>query len=153
LTAVAILMIVAFALSLVGILVDPRLINGAPAWLKPAKFAISTAIYSLTLAWIFTYLPDWPRLKSVTGWITAVVFVLEVAIIDVQADSNVCSSFELPEPVIEEMRTGARNTPARAAACNLTAISSWFGRTRFFTLKGASPTKVYVRCRSSVRHL
>jgi hypothetical protein len=141
LTAVAILMIVAFALSLVGILVDPRLINGAPAWLKPAKFAISTAIYSLTLAWIFTYLPDWPRLKSVTGWITAVVFVLEVAIIDVQADSNVCSSFELPEPVIEEMRTGARNTPARAVVCNPPAISSWFGSHAVLHFKARVPNK------------
>ena len=34
-------------------------IGGAPAWLKPAKFAASIAIYTLTLAWVFTYLPEW----------------------------------------------------------------------------------------------
>ena len=46
-------MLVAAGAALVGMLVDPRIITGAPAWLKPFKFAISTAIYSLTLAWIF----------------------------------------------------------------------------------------------------
>ena len=46
----------------VAMLVDPRTVEGWPAWLKPAKFAASTAIYSATLAWIFRYLPDWPRL-------------------------------------------------------------------------------------------
>ena len=49
--------------SLAGLLLDPRVITGAPAWLKPAQFAISTAVYSLTLAWFFTVLPDWPRLR------------------------------------------------------------------------------------------
>lgn len=99
LTAVGILMIVAFVFSLLGLLVDPRIITGAPAWLKPAKFAISTAIYSLTLAWVFTYLPDRPRLKSTTGWITAVVFVLEVAIIDLQAARGTTSHFNMSTPL------------------------------------------------------
>jgi len=95
LTAVGILMIVTFILSSVGIFMDPRIVTGAPVWLKPAKFAISTAIYSLTLAWIFTYLPDWPRVKSTTGWITAVVFVVEVAIIDIQAARGTTSHFNV----------------------------------------------------------
>ncbi len=99
LTAVGILMIAALIPSLVGILLDPRVITGAPAWLKPAKFAISTAIYSLTLAWVFTYLPDWPRLKSIAGWITAVVFVLEVAIIDLQAARGTTSHFNMGTPL------------------------------------------------------
>jgi len=99
LAAVGLLMIVVFVFSIVGMLVDPRLITGAPAWLKPAKFAVSTAIYSLTLAWVFTYLPDWPRLKSTTGWITAVVFVLEVAIIDLQAARGTTSHFNIATPL------------------------------------------------------
>ena len=53
LTAVGALMLVVTGAPLVGMLVDPRIITGAPAWLKPFKFAVSTAIYSLTLAWIF----------------------------------------------------------------------------------------------------
>ena len=79
LTAVGALMLVVAGASLVGILVDPRIIAGAPAWLKPFKFAISTAIYSLTLAWIFGWLSEWPRVRRVVGWTTAIVFVLEVA--------------------------------------------------------------------------
>jgi hypothetical protein len=51
-------MLAVAAASGVGMLVDPRVITGAPAWLKPFKFAISTAVYSLTLAWIFGWLPD-----------------------------------------------------------------------------------------------
>jgi hypothetical protein len=81
LTAVGLLMLVALAASAVGLWLDPRTIGGAPAWLKPAKFAASTAIYSLTLAWLFRYLSAWPRTRRIVSWTTAVVLVLEVAII------------------------------------------------------------------------
>ena len=74
---------------------DARTITGAPAWLKPAKFAISTAIYMLTLAWVFTWLPDWPRTRRLVGWTTAAVLVLEVAIIDVQAWRGTTSHFNV----------------------------------------------------------
>src|SRR5688500_1248496 len=93
LTAVGLLMLVVAAASIVGIFVDPRTITGAPAWLKPFKFAISTAVYSLTLAWIFRWLSDWPRVRRVVGWTTAIVFVLEVAIIDLQAWRGTTSHF------------------------------------------------------------
>ena len=95
LTSVATLMVVAFVLSLAGIMIDDRVIGGAPAWQKPAKFAISTAIYSFTLAWVFTYLPEWRRLKRIAGFLTAAILVLEVAIIDVQAARGVASHFNL----------------------------------------------------------
>ena len=95
LTAVGMLMLVVAGASLVGIFVDPRIITGAPAWLKPFKFAISTAVYSLTLAWIFGWLSDWPRVRRVVGWTTAIVFVLEVAIIDAQAWRGTTSHFNV----------------------------------------------------------
>jgi hypothetical protein len=98
LTAVGMLMLVAAVASLVGVLVDPRIITGAPAWLKPFKFAISIAIYSLTLAWIFEGLPDWPRVRRFVGWTTAIVFVLEVAIIDAQAWRGTTSHFNVSTP-------------------------------------------------------
>ena len=79
LTAVGTLMLFAAIASLVGIFVDSRVITGVPAWLKPFKFAISTSIYSFTLAWVFGWLSDWPRLRRVVGWTTAIVFVLEVS--------------------------------------------------------------------------
>src|ERR1041384_403689 len=93
LTAVGSLMAVVAVPSLLGIFVDPRIITGAPAWLKPFKFAVSTAIYSLTLAWIFGWLPDWPRVRRRVGWTTAIIFVLEVAIIDIQAWRGTASHF------------------------------------------------------------
>jgi hypothetical protein len=93
LTAAGILMAAVFAASLAAMALDRSTILGAPTWLKPAKFAISSAIYAFTLAWIFTSLPDWPRLTRRVGWITAVVLVLEVGLIDVQAARGVTSHF------------------------------------------------------------
>ena len=99
LTVVGVLMLAAAGASVVGLLVDPRVITGAPAWLKPFKFAISTAVYSLTLAWIFGLLTGWPRVRRVVGWTTAIVFVLEVAIIDAQAWRGTTSHFNVSTPL------------------------------------------------------
>ena len=99
LTAVGLLMLVVAAASVVWVFVDPRLITGAPAGLKPFKFAVSTAVYSLTLAWIFGYLSNWPRMRHIVGWTTAIVFVLEVAIIDAQAWRGATSHFNVSTPV------------------------------------------------------
>jgi hypothetical protein len=81
-----------------GLLFDPRTITGAPAWLKPLKFAVSTALYAFTLAWVFTYLPDWPRLRRIVGTGTAVAFVLEVAMIGGQAWRGTTSHFNVATP-------------------------------------------------------
>src|SRR3954452_22967742 len=95
LVALVLGMMAVAAVALVGLAVDPRTITGAPAWLKPAKFAASTAVYALTLAWVFSYLPAWRRTRAVVGWITAVVLVLEVGIIDLQAWRGVTSHFNV----------------------------------------------------------
>lgn len=95
LTFVGLLMLTAFVATLPGLVLDPRVITGAPAWMKPAKFAISTAVYSLTLAWVFSYLPEWRKTRRIAGWTTAIVFVLEVAIIDVQAWRGTTSHFNV----------------------------------------------------------
>ena len=99
LTASALLMLGALAAFLVGLAIDPRLITGAPAWLKPAKFAVSTAIYMFTLAWVFTYLSDWPRMRKLVGRATAGIFVLEVAIIALQAWRGTTSHFNVSTPL------------------------------------------------------
>jgi hypothetical protein len=99
LTAIGTLMLLAAVASLIGIFVDPRIITGAPAWLKSFKFAVSTAIYSLTLAWVFGWLSDSPRVRRVVGWTTAIVFVLEVSIIDVQAWRGTTSHFNVSTPL------------------------------------------------------
>src|ERR1700681_3072500 len=85
LTATLVLMLAAFVASVAGILFDLRIVTGVPAWLKPAKFAISTAIYAGTIAWLFRYIRVWTRFTRAMAWIIAVALVLEVAIIDIQA--------------------------------------------------------------------
>jgi hypothetical protein len=76
-----------------AMLVDPRTIEGVPAWLKPTKFAVSTAIYGGTLAWVLGALAGWPRLRRWAVWMTAVVFVGEVALIAMQAWRGTTSHF------------------------------------------------------------
>lgn len=95
LTVTGLAMIVVLAAAAIGLAVDPRTITGAPAWLKPSKFAISIAIYSFTLAWIFSLIPEWPRVRRVVGWTTAVTLVLEVALISMQALRGTTSHFNV----------------------------------------------------------
>lgn len=95
----AALMLIVLGVAVVGLALDPRVISGAPAWLKPAKFAVSIAIYAATLAWIFTVIPEWPRTRRVVGWVTAVTMVLEIAIIGGQAARGTTSHFNVGTPV------------------------------------------------------
>lgn len=85
--------------SLAGLWLDDRIITGAPAWLKPAKFAASVSIYALTLAWVFRYLPDWTRMRRIVGRTTAVVLFTEMAIIDLQAWRGTTSHFNVGTPL------------------------------------------------------
>jgi len=88
-------MLVLAVVTLAGIFVDQRVINGAPAWLKPFKFAISIAVHSFTLAWLFTRLPDWSRMRRVVGWTTSILLALELVIIDAQAWRGTTSHFNV----------------------------------------------------------
>jgi hypothetical protein len=99
LTASALLMLGALVVFAVGLAVDPRIVTGAPVWLKPAKFAASTAIYMFTLAWIFTHLTDWPRVRRIVGRASAFIFVAEVAVIALQAWRGTTSHFNFSTPL------------------------------------------------------
>ena len=99
LAATSLLMFAAFLFSVAGIFLDPRTITGAPAWLKPAKFGISTSLYTATLAWLFGYITVWPRFKHAMGLVIAAVVVLEVAIIDTQAARGTASHFNTSTPL------------------------------------------------------
>ena len=99
LTATSLVMLVAFVGSVAGIFLDDRIITGVPAWLKPAKFAISTAIFCGTLAWLYRYIGVWPRFVRAMGWVVSATLILEVAIIDVQAARGATSHFNIGTPV------------------------------------------------------
>jgi hypothetical protein len=72
---------------------DTRLVDGARAWLKPAKFAVSLAIYGFTLAWMLSLLSTWPRLVGWGAWTTTVAAVVEMGLIAMQAGRGVGSHF------------------------------------------------------------
>ena len=93
LTATGLFLLAALAAFSLGVVLDSRVVTGAPVWLKPAKFAASTAIYSFTLAWVFRFLGDWPRTRRVVGRLTAAIFVIEVGIIALQAARGTASHF------------------------------------------------------------
>jgi len=95
LTFTAALMLAAFVVTLAGLALDPRIITGMPAWLKPAKFAISTAIFCASIAWLFRYLDAFPKTKRWTGSALAVVLILEVGTIDAQAARGITSHFNI----------------------------------------------------------
>jgi hypothetical protein len=99
LTLTCLLMLAAFVLSVPAIWLDPRIITGMPAWMKPAKFAISTAIFSGTMAWIFGFVKIWPRTMIATGRLLALMLIVEVAIIDLQAARGVTSHFNVSTPL------------------------------------------------------
>src|SRR6266851_5804683 len=62
LTILGVAMILVFLATLAGILLDHRIITGAPAWLKPAKFAISVSVYCFTFVWLLGFVESSPRL-------------------------------------------------------------------------------------------
>lgn len=85
-------------LAAVGGVVDPRVITGAPAWVKPLKFAISTVVYAFTLVWMLGYVKNHPRLVAVIGATTAAALLIELVLIVLQLARGVRSHFNVATP-------------------------------------------------------
>jgi hypothetical protein len=98
LVALVLAMLVLAAVALLGLLVDPRVITGAPAWMKPLKFAISIAIYGATLLWMLTFIPDRPRLVSMISWGVFLGLGTEMALIVMQVLRSTTSHFNQATP-------------------------------------------------------
>lgn len=94
----ALLCVVLLLVSLVGLALDQRLINGDPAWAKPAKFALSITVYNFTLAWLLHLIHRWRRLGWWMGTVVAVVTVAEMAVIITQAGRGAMSHFNYGTP-------------------------------------------------------
>jgi hypothetical protein len=99
LAIVGVAMLLALAGTLIGLLVDPRVITGAPAWLKPAKFAISISIYSFTLIWLLSFVEGHPRMVQVVANVTAVAMLVEMFLIGLQAARGTTSHFNVATPL------------------------------------------------------
>ena len=81
-----------------GIFLDPRVLTGAPIWVKPFKFAISLGIYGLTIAWMLSVLPRRSRVGEWAAVVIVAVAVVEEAIIVLQAARGTTSHYNETTP-------------------------------------------------------
>ncbi|HEX5504758.1 MAG TPA: hypothetical protein VFW96_19225 [Thermomicrobiales bacterium] len=103
LTVVGVGLVLTFGGTLLGLLVDPRVITGAPAWLKPAKFAMSFALYSFTLIWLLGFVRGHPRLVRLVAGLTALGVAIEMACIATQAARGTTSHYNVATPFDEAL--------------------------------------------------
>jgi hypothetical protein len=78
-----------------GLVVDRRVITGAPAWLKPAKFALSTMIAAWSFAFCIASTTIWPRFTRALDIVLATGLAIEIALIDMQAARGTTSHFNV----------------------------------------------------------
>ncbi|MFJ6938742.1 hypothetical protein [Streptomyces sp. NPDC101132] len=69
------------AVCAVGLVVDDRVLVGAPIWHKPLKFSISFVLYAPTLAWMHSLLTRGRRTSWWAGTVIAAAGVVEMAVI------------------------------------------------------------------------
>ncbi len=93
--AMAALAVVAAA----GLLVDDRVLVGAPIWFKPFKFAVSFAAYGLTLAWMLSRLTTPSRTARWAAHTVVVAGLVEMAIITGQTIRGRRSHFNVETPL------------------------------------------------------
>jgi hypothetical protein len=92
-------MMLVLGVAVVGLLLDERVITGAPAWLKPMKFAISISIYCFTLLWMLTFVRGRRRLVDLISWVTVVALFVEMALIAGAAALGTTSHYNVSTPL------------------------------------------------------
>ncbi|OIJ92732.1 hypothetical protein [Streptomyces colonosanans] len=85
-------------MSAVGLVVDDRVLAGAPLWAKPFKFSVSFVAYSLSLAWMLSFLPSGRRVGWWAGAVIALASLVEMVIITGQAARGKRSHFNYETP-------------------------------------------------------
>ena len=90
-------------LMLPGLLLDERVITGAPAWLKPCKFAFSTSVYSFTFVWLLGLLKQHRQLASLAANATAFALIVQIIVIIVQVLRGTTSHFNFSTPQDEAL--------------------------------------------------
>jgi Domain of unknown function (DUF4281) len=99
LTITGMAMVIVLLATLVGLLIDHRVITGAPAWLKPAKFAISVSVYCFTFVWLLGFVENHPRLTRLVANVTAISLIVEMIVIVMQAARGITSHFNVTTPL------------------------------------------------------
>ena len=88
---------VALAVLALGLLLlDHRMVTGAPVWLKPLKFSLSILTFAWTLGWLLADLPlAAQRAVQLISWGVAVSMVVEQAVIFAQAARGTTSHYNV----------------------------------------------------------
>lgn len=81
-----------------GMLLDPRALTGQLIWVKPFKFSISIAVYTLTLTWLLSKVEGRRRWIALVAWGTALGFSVEMIAIVTQVVRGVRSHFNFATP-------------------------------------------------------
>ena len=95
LTVLGFIMAADLVFCILGLVVDHRIITGAPAWLKPAKFALSTMITAWSLAFCIAFTSVWRLFTRALDFVLAVGLLIEIALIDMQAARGTSSHFNV----------------------------------------------------------
>lgn len=101
LASLGVLFLAALVPTLAAAASDPRMLEGAEVWTKPAKFLLSLSVYSFTSAWFFGYVDaDHRRGRVARSIVLAIVItsVFEIAYILIQASRGERSHFNVGDP-------------------------------------------------------
>ncbi|WP_446219534.1 hypothetical protein [Micromonospora sp. IBHARD004] len=94
-SAMAVLAVV----SAVGIVADPRVLTGAPIWLKPFKFSVSFVLYGTTLAWMLSLVPRRSRIAEWAGTVIVAMSLVEMVVIVGQVLRGTTSHYNETTPL------------------------------------------------------
>ncbi|MFD8326617.1 hypothetical protein [Streptomyces lydicus] len=87
------------AVTAAGLVLDDRVLAGAPIWFKPFKFAVSFAAYGLTLAWMLSRHPAPGRTGRWAARTVVAAGIVEMAVITGQAARGRRSHFNVETPL------------------------------------------------------
>jgi len=96
------LAVVAAGLSVVLVplvLLDDRVLLGAPIWLKPLKFSLSIAIFAVTFSWLSSFIARGKRWVRLTGIVIVISLSIELLLITAAAAVGQTSHFNVSSPI------------------------------------------------------
>jgi len=122
------IMLLAMLAALVGLVVDPRVITGAPAWLKPLKFAVSISIYATTFIWLLSFIQGHRRVVRLIAWVSATGVLIEIVLIAEQVVRGTTSHFNVGTRFDAAVCGSASRTPRSPGHCgsaSSSVLSGW----------------------------
>jgi Domain of unknown function (DUF4281) len=99
LTILGCVMVLTLLSTIAAWMFDPRVISGAPAWLKPAKFSISVSVYCFTLVWLLGFLNNRRRFVRMVTRTIVFSLAVEMFVIITQAARGTTSHFNMSTPL------------------------------------------------------